>query len=201
MRGSDRRSAGPLWAALVIGAAWSISSSPATPGEINVAGDAAKPAAAGSFASKSEAESFLARALPAATAANPKYHSPGSDVETRWLTKTISFKDNERGGVVISTAESVEDYRADALNAQRTHAATFAIDDVAISEETADDLAENGEKARGVLFTCIGAPCVEAVWSGEKSTSASTDIYLQDDTQRRQILDAFRALKEKSASP
>ena len=116
MRRSDRRSAGPLRATLVIGAAWSISSSPATPGEINFAGDAAKPAAAGSFASKSEAEAFLARALPAATAANPKYRSPGSDVETRWLTRKISFKDNERGVVVVSTAESVEDYRADALN-------------------------------------------------------------------------------------
>ena len=201
MRGSDRRFRGPLWATFVVGAAWSISPSPAAPGEINMADNAAKPAAAGSSASKSEAEAFLARALPAATAANPKYRSLGSDVETRWLTKKISFKDNESGVVVVSTAESVEDYRAGALSAQRTHAATFAVDDVAISEETADDLAENGEKARGVLFTCVGAPCIEAAWGGEKSTSASTDVYLQDDTQRRQIFDAFRALQEKSASP
>ncbi len=201
MRGSDRRFRAALWAAFVRAAPWPIASSPATPGEINMADNAAKPAAAGSFASKSEAEAFLARALPAATAANPKFRSPGSDIETRWLTKQISFKDNESGGIVVSTAESVEDYRADALSAQRTHAATFAIDNVAISEETADDLAENGEKARGVLFTCVGAPCIEAVWSGEKSTSASTDIYLQDETQRRQIVDAFRALQEKSASP
>ena len=197
----DRRFRGPLRAALMIGAAWSISSSRATPGEINMAENAAKPAAAGAFASKSEAEAFLARALPAATAANPKYRSPGSDIETRWLTKTISFRATEGGVVVVSTAESVEDYRAHALSAQRTHAATFAVDDVAISEETADDLAENGEKARGVLFTCVGAPCIEAVWSGEKSMSASTDVYLQDETQRRQILDAFRALQERSASP
>ncbi|HKI15976.1 MAG TPA: hypothetical protein VKA12_13405 [Roseiarcus sp.] len=201
MRGSDRRFAGSLWAAFLIGAAWSISSSRATPGEINMADNAAKPAAAGSFASKSEAEAFLARVLPAATAANPKYRSPGSDIETRWLTKKISFRDREGGGVVVLTAESVEDYRAGALSAQRTHRATFAVDDVAISEETADDLAENGEKARGVLFTCVGAPCIEAVWGGERSTSASTDVYLQDETQRRQMVDAFRALQEKSASP
>jgi len=201
MRGSDRRFAGSLWAAFLIGAAWSISSSRATPGEINMADNAAKPAAAGSFASKSEAEAFLARVLPAATAANPKYRSPGSDIETRWLTKKISFRDREGGGVVVLTAESVEDYRAGALSAQRTHTATFAVDDVAISEETADDLAENGEKARGVLFTCVGAPCIEAVWGGERSTSASTDVYLQDETQRRQMVDAFRALQEKSASP
>jgi hypothetical protein len=43
-----------------------------TPGEINMADNAANPAAVGSFALKSEAEAFLARALPAATAANPK---------------------------------------------------------------------------------------------------------------------------------
>jgi hypothetical protein len=190
MRESDRRFRGPLWIALMIGAAWSMCSSRATAGVIDTADNAAKPAAAGPFASKSEAEAFLDRALPAATAANPKYRSPGSDIETRWLS-----------GVVVSTAEAIEDYRAGALSAQRTHAATFAVDDVAISEETADDLGENGEKARGVLFTCVGAPRIEAVWAGEKSTSASTDVYLQDDTQRRQILDAFRALQEKSASP
>jgi hypothetical protein len=155
MRQSDRRLRRPLVAAFAIGAAWSISSSRATAGEIDMADNAAKPAAAGPFASKSEA--FLDRALPAATAANPKYRSPSSDIETRWLTKKIRFRDREEGGVVVSTAEAIEDYRTHALSAQRTHAATFAVDDVAISEETADDLAENGEKARGVLFTCVVA--------------------------------------------
>ena len=199
MRESERRFRGPLWTAFAIGAM--ICSSRATPGEIDRTDNAAKPAAAGSFASKSEAEAFLAHALPAATAANPKYRSIGSDIETRWLTKKIGFRDKEGGGVIVSTSESVEDYRAGALSAQRTHAATFALDDVAISEETADDLAENGEKARGVLFTCIRAPCIEAVWGGEKSTSPSTDVYLQNETQRRQIIDAFRTLQQKSASP
>jgi hypothetical protein len=162
---------------------------------------AAQSATVGPFESKSEAEAFLARALPAATAANPKYRSPGGDVETRWLMRTISFKDNEGGGLIVSTDEAVEDYRADKLSAQRTHTATFAIDDVVISEETTDDLAENGERARGVLFKCAGAPCIRAVWSGENSISDSTDVYLQDDTQRRRILDAFQALRRKPASP
>jgi hypothetical protein len=200
MRRSDWRLRGLLWAAFVIGAAGPICSSRATPGEIHMADNVAKPAAAELFASKSEAEAFLARALPGETAANPNYRSPGSDIETRWLTKTTGFKDKEGGGVIVSTSESVEDYRAHALSGQRTRAATFAVDDVVISEETADDLAESGEKARGVLFTCVRAPCIEAVWSGETSTSASTDVYLQDETLRRQIFGAFRALQQKFAS-
>jgi hypothetical protein len=199
-RALDPRFTSPPLAMRAIVAASSIGLSPAKSGEITKTGDAAT-SAAQSFASKSEAEAFLARALLAATAANPKYRSPGSDVDTRWLTKTVEFKDNESGGLVVSTDESVEDYRNGALSAQRTHEAAFAIDEVAISEETTDDLTETGDKARGVLFKCVGAPCIEAVWSGEKSTSAWTDVYVQDDTQRRQILRAFRAPQRTKAGP
>ena len=52
------------------------------------------------------------RALPAATAANPKYRSQGSDLERRWLTKEIEFHRGENGGLTVSTRESFEDYRA-----------------------------------------------------------------------------------------
>ena len=45
------------------------------------------------FASKADAEAFLSRAVPAATAANPKYRTPGKDVERRWLVKTIAFRE------------------------------------------------------------------------------------------------------------
>jgi hypothetical protein len=197
----DRRVRAPLLATFLIGAASSISPPPARPADTDVADDATNSSAVGAFASKSEAEAFLLRMLPAATAANPKYRSPGSEVETRWLTEKISFKENENGVVIVSTSESVEDYRGDARSGLRTHTATFASDDVAISEETTDDLAENGEMARGVLFKCVGPPCIEAGSSGEISTSDSTDIYLQDDTQRRRILAAFQALQRKSASP
>jgi hypothetical protein len=214
MRESGRRFRVPLWVAFVIGAAWSISSSPATPGEIIMADDAAKPAVSEAFTSKSETEAFLARALPAATATNPKYRSPGSDGETQRITMQISFKAGVSRGVVASIFESVRDYRSGAL---RTHRATLGIDDVAITEETTDDLAENGEKARGVLFTCVGARCIEdqsdedihlgstpalrPVLRLETTMSASADVYLQDETQRRQIIGAFRALQAKSASP
>jgi hypothetical protein len=222
MRGLDPRRRAPLLVAFVIGAAFSLCSPLAVAAETTVADNGAKSTAGGSFESKAEAEAFLARALPAATAANPKYRSPGSDIETRWLTKIIRFKGNERRGVIVSTVESVEDYRGGALSAGQTHVATFRIDDVAITEETTDDLAENGEKAHGVLFKCVGAPCIEDqrsegfhLGSGqpplerplhpvvriETFTRDSTDIYLQDATQRWRIIEAFQALQQKSGPP
>ena len=167
----------------------------ASPAEIKTADNATKAAAAGSFASPSEAEAFLTRALPAATAANPKYRSPGSEVERRWLTKEIAFRRGEKGGVIVSTHELIEDYRASALTSEGTHEATFEIDDVRLSDEVSDDVAENGGNARGVMFRCIGAPCIQAIWSGAKSVSASTDIYVQDASQRHRILAAFQALQ------
>jgi hypothetical protein len=63
------------------------------------------------------------------------------DVETPWLTETIGFKDDASGGGGVSTDESFEDYRDGALSARRTHEAAFAIDEVAISEGSTDDIA------------------------------------------------------------
>ena len=106
-----------------------------------------------SFASKAEAEAFLSRAIPAATAANPKYRSPGEDVLTQWLTKSVSFREAQGGGVIVSTHETNDQYRNGALVKPGTHEATFAIDDVTVSLETSDqDVTEDGEKAKGVLF-------------------------------------------------
>ena len=88
---------------------------------------------------------------------------------------------SQSGGLIVSTDEDFEDYRNGALISRGTHQATFAIDDVTISPETADqDTTENGEKAMGVIFRCVGAPCIQAVWDGQKSASAWTDIYLQE---------------------
>jgi hypothetical protein len=152
------------------------------------------------FASRTDAEAFLSGALPAATAANPKYRTPGTDYDRRWLIKTITFSQAEGGGVIVSADEDFEDYRDGALVSRGTHQASFAIDDVRISPETADDVSEKGEKALGVLFQCVGAPCIRAVWDGHPSVSARTDIYIQDSNQRERILSAFRALQEKAAS-
>ena len=154
-----------------------------------------------SFASRAEAEAFLSRAIPAATAANPKYRSPSQDVLTQWLTKSLSFREAEGGGVIVSTHETNDQYRNGALVKPGTHEATFAIDDVTVSLETSDqDVTEGGEKAEGVLFRCVGAACIEAVWDGQKSMSAWTDIYLQEPKSRAQIFAAFQALQRKPAS-
>ena len=148
------------------------------------------------FASRAEAEAFLARAIPAATAANPKYRSPGEDVLTQWLTKSIAFHEAPDGGVIVATDETNDQYRNGALVTPGTHRATFAIDDVTVSLETADDMTENGEKALGVLFRCAGQPCIDAVWSGQKSTGSWTDIYIQDPAVRERIFAAFQSLQK-----
>jgi hypothetical protein len=150
------------------------------------------------FASQTHAEALLSGALPAATAANPKYRTPGTDYDRRWLIKTVTFSRAE-SGVIVSTDEDFEDYRDGALVSRGTHQARFAIDDVKISPETASDVSEKGEKAMGVLFQCVGAPCIHAVWDGQQSVSARTDIYIQDSNQRERILSAFRALQEKGS--
>jgi len=151
------------------------------------------------FASRADAEAFLAHALPAATAANPKYRTPGADYDRRWLIKSITFPRTEGGGVVVSIDETFEDYRDGALNSQGTHQARFAIDDVTISPETTDDISEKGEKAQGVLFQCVSAACIHAVWDGKPSLSARTDVYVQEANLRHRILSAFRALQEKGS--
>ena len=164
----------------------------ASPSEVKIA------TSSSAFGSAAEAEAFLSAAVPAATAANPRYRSPDSAVETRWLTRTISFKRSASGGVIISTDEEVEDYRKGVQSSKGGHQATFAIDDVAISLETsAQDTTATGEKARGVLFRCAAAPCIDAVWDGKPSTSAWTDIYVNDPAERERIFEAFRALQTK----
>src|SRR5271157_743588 len=107
-----------------------------TPLEVKVA-DTAVP----SFASEADAAAFLSDALPAATAANPKYHTPGTDYDRRWLIKTVEFSRGENG-VIVAMDEAFEDYRNGALVSRGAHQATFALNDVAIAPETTEDLAD-----------------------------------------------------------
>jgi hypothetical protein len=200
-RQSGWRFAALSGATLGIGGALAVPPSLASPPEIKMADNATQSAKTGSFASAAEAEAFLTHALPAVTAANPKYRSPGSDVDRRWLIREIAFRQGENGGVIVSTHESIEDYRSGALTSEGTHEASFAIDDVKISDEVTDDIAENGEKARGVMFRCVGAPCIQAVWSGAKSVGAWTDVSIQDATQRKLVFAAFLALQRKAGPP
>lgn len=196
MRSFTRRFAAPLLATLGLSAAPPVSIVTATASELKLADAAAQP-----LASRADAEAFLSQDVPTATSANPKYRSPGKNAATRWLTRTIAFSQSQGGGVIVSTDEDIEDYRNGSLSSRGTHEATFAIDDVTVSPETSDrDTTESGEKAMGVIFRCVAAPCIEAVWDGKKSMSAWTDIYVQDAKSREQILAAFRALQKRASS-
>ena len=186
--------AAPSLLLFALAAEASPSASDVTPLEVKVA-DTAIP----SFASEADAAAFLSEALPAATAANPKYRTPGTDYDRRWLIKTVEFSRGERGAIVTMD-EAFEDYRDGALVSRGTHQAAFSVNDVAITLETAEDVADTGAKAQGVLFTCVGEPCIQSVWDGQKSVSARTDVYVQDAQRRDQILAAFLALQGKADS-
>ena len=184
--------AAPSLLLFALAAEASPSASDATPLEV---ADTAAP----SFASEADAAAFLSEALPAATAANPKYRTPGADYDRRWLIKTVEFSRGERGAIVTMD-EAFEDYRGGALVSSGTHQAAFSVNDVTITPETAEDVADTGAKAQGVLFACVGEPCIQAVWDGQKSVSARTDVYVEDAQRRDHILAAFLALQGKADS-
>jgi hypothetical protein len=147
------------------------------------------------FSSRDDAEAFLARALPLATAGNPKYYSKADKAETRWLTKSIEFHDGPPGrGVQVSTDEEFTEVRA-GVATPGTHQAVFSLGDVHISMETSDsDVTAADEPALGILFKCAAPHCIQAKWSGSASLADWTDIYLQDATLRGRIFAAFEFL-------
>ena len=79
------------------------------------------------FSSRKEAEEFLSRTLPQATAENPKYISKTDKVETSWLTKSIAFGDGDAGrGIQVSTDEEYTEIRA-GVSTPGTHQALFSL--------------------------------------------------------------------------
>jgi hypothetical protein len=154
------------------------------------------------FATKAEAEAYLAKALPDVTEANPRYRAPGSDIETRWLTKTIKFSQSADGGVSVATHEAVIDYRGDAVVREGSHDAAFPIDaiDVALIAESGE-IVDKLEAAAGVLFKCRSAACIETDRNGVKSVDAAADISVADSVALARIASAFRALQRGSGLP
>jgi hypothetical protein len=148
------------------------------------------------FSSRKDAEDFLARTLPLATAANPKYYAKTDKAETRWLTKSIEFQDGPPAhGIQVFTHEEYTEVRA-GVATPGTHQAVFSLGDVNISMETSDtDATGAGEPALGIIFNCAAPKCIQAKWSGQASLSDWTDIYLQDATLRARIFTAFEFLK------
>jgi hypothetical protein len=164
---------------------------------LRIAPERVEMASAGiTFRSKDEAEAYLAKTLPLATAANPKYRSQGG-VLTQWLTKSIAFTPSRNpNGISIAMSEEILDFRNGAQVRKGSHEAQFLIEDVRVSELTdSKDLTENGEQARGVIFNCLTGKCISATWDGAPSPSDWTDISIQNDETRADILAAFQALK------
>ncbi len=148
------------------------------------------------FATKDEAEAFLATALPQATAANPKYRSKDGGL-TQWLTKEVVFGPGASGqGISVTMKEDMLEFRNGRQTAAGSHEVRFLIEDVQISELTdSPDRTENGEKALGVLFRCNAGKCINAKWNGVPTPSEQSDISIQDNATRAKILAAFQALK------
>jgi len=144
---------------------------------------------------KARAQSYLARILPKATAANPRYRSGAGEELTAWLTQSVHFAPSPRG-LSIAMSEKALVYRDGAQTAVNTHEAAFAITDVQILEYSyPSDTTEKGEKAIGILFKCKIGNCVHSMWNGAASDKAETDLSLNDSVARRRILRAFWILQ------
>jgi hypothetical protein len=153
-------------------------------------------AAESAFSSKKEAEEFLARTLPIATAANPKYRSANGN-QMAWITRTVTFgPSNSASGTFVSMSEEVLEFHNGARISTGSHQVAFAIEDVKISERTdSGDLTEAGDVALAVMFTCNSGKCIQAYYGGKPSTTDWADISLQDETIRNNIRKAFETIQ------
>jgi hypothetical protein len=182
-----------IWATAVIPAkqaqalpGWRIS----IPKSVQAAADSA-------FASKKEAEEFLTKTLPIATAANPKYRSANGN-QMAWITKTVTFAPSKSAnGTWVSMAEEVLEFHNGARISTGSHHVAFAIEDVKISDRTdSDDLTEAGDAARAVMFTCNSGKCIQTSYGDKPSTTDWADISLQDETMRNNIRKAFETIQQ-----
>ena len=147
------------------------------------------------FATCAQAMDYLARALPRATAQNPKYTAAGDGAVSQWLTDEASFSTDAEGAVTVTMRESYTVSKG-GKTTPGAHEASFSLADVEIADFTAPhDLAPDGAPARGIIFTCAKPHCIAARWSGAPSRADKSDIYIQDPATRAKILAAFRRLQ------
>jgi hypothetical protein len=157
-------------------------------------------AAATDFSTREAAQIFLARNLPLATAANPKYRSGQPGVLMAWITRTIAFAP-ESNGLRLAMDEEVLEFRDGLRSKTGSHESQFSLADVVISETTSSDtLTESGDPAAGVLFRCKSGSCIASRYDGAPSQTDWTDISIQDDAMRARILSAFLALQRLSGA-
>jgi hypothetical protein len=152
------------------------------------------------FPSIEAAQAFLARNLPIATAGNPRYRSGQPGVALAWITRAIAFgAARESSALSVSMSEDVLEFRNGVRSATGAHEVAFSLGDVEISElRDSGDVTESGEKAVGVIFRCKSGKCIRSVRDGVESSVDWTDISLQDDAMRANVLAAFHALQQSS---
>ncbi len=146
------------------------------------------------FASQAQAMEYIVRALPKATADNPKYLTKADGLVSQWLTQDIRFT-TAQGVVQVAMRESYTQEQAGKVTPGR-HEATFSLGEVEISEfAEPGDVTPKGEAARGLMFACKTPGCVAAIWGDQSSHADKTDISVQDDATRAKLLAAFRYLQ------
>jgi hypothetical protein len=149
------------------------------------------------FATQAQAMDYLAKALPRATAENPRYTAKADGAVSQWLTDALSFAADAKGAVEVKMRESYSVTKGGQTTPGK-HEAAFSLADVEIADFSApQDLTPEGAPARGLLFTCLKPHCIAALWSGAPSRADKTDIYIQDAATRARILAAFRRLQRK----
>ena len=146
--------------------------------------------------SRDDAERFLTRYLPMATAANPKYRT-GDGVLMAWITKSVAFKPGRPGqGLTIAMTEETLEFRNGAQTAKGSHDVEFSLADVQVSERRdAATLTEGGRASVGIYFNCNTGKCILSAYDGKPSQTDQSDISIQDDALRGKILKAFLMLK------
>src|SRR5580658_2399955 len=87
------------------------------------------------YASMEDAQEYLVRTLPIATANNPNYRSGVDGVEMAWITQSIKFAPAGNGsGISVSMSEAIFEFRNGVRAAAGSHQVEFSIEDVKISE-------------------------------------------------------------------
>jgi len=153
------------------------------------------PAMAETFATRAQAMDYLARALPAATAANPKYLTKADGTVSQWLTESVAFATGADGAVTVTMRERFTQTQG-GKTTEGKHDAAFALSEVTVSEFTEPgDVTPAGDPALGILFTCAKPGCVAAHWGEAASRADKADISLQNPETRAKLLAAFRRLQ------
>jgi hypothetical protein len=184
---------------LCVGAVIPIGQGNAQPGfEISMSKNLQSATDVSAYASMEDAQEYLVRTLPIATANNPNYRSSADGVEMAWITQSIKFAPGRNGsGMLVSMSEAIFEFRNGVRAAAGSHQVEFSIEDVKISERRdGADLTASGEIALGVIFNCNSGKCIRSTYNGEASAVDWTDISIQDDALRGQILKAFETIQQ-----